>query len=305
MATGKEWTTLPGRKPVFSPVGKVLTTRVVDTLTLWDSTTRKEIWTCPVAGIYHWNPVFSPDGRYLVLPTTTGKAKFWEVATGKERTPLEGSNLVWAKDSTVLATSLSSGVIKLWDAATGRERATLQGFNQPSAEGEFSPDGRLFLSYGFEYRLKPDGLPDLEPAKGAQGSRPRVLNKLPVEVRLWDAANGKELARLPGKTRLCRSSVFSPDGQTVAYQRSVEGSSYEYELEAVLWDVAAGTERLVLRQEGGIDGIRFTPDGQSLVGFVGRPETVTFWDAATGKLLSTLPGGPTAGVKDASPGPGT
>jgi thiol-disulfide isomerase/thioredoxin len=108
-------------------------------------------------------------------------------------------------------------------------------------------------------------------------------------VRLWDAATGKELVRLPGKLEACRSGIFSPDGKTIVYLRLTDEPGYS--MEAVLWDVAAKRERLVLRARDGVDNVLFTPEGTALVGFVGpRHRALRLWDAATGRLLPAVPG---------------
>ncbi|HEV3118651.1 MAG TPA: hypothetical protein VGY58_16490, partial [Gemmataceae bacterium] len=78
-------------------------------------------------------------------------------------------------------------------------------------------------------------------------------------MRLWDAAAGRELCRLPGDILASRTAAFSPDGKTVAYLRLTEDPGFV--MEGVLWDVAAAKERTVVRAEGSLEEIYFTPDG--------------------------------------------
>src|SRR5262249_2184455 len=131
--------------------------------------------------------------------------------------------------------------------------------------------------------LRPDGEIDFP-----EGERPSAPKRSPLDVRLWDARTGKELARLPGERKYCRSGVFSPDGKTVAYSRLTDGS--DLKMEAVLWDVAAGKERLVLREEEGIDGASFTPDGATVLGNVGPSDRnrLYLWDAVTGRVRDRI-----------------
>jgi RNA polymerase sigma factor (sigma-70 family) len=288
VATGKELVALEGRYPQFSPAGTLLAFSRGDDLILWDYASRKEVRRRPAGAPLKWQgDWFSPDGKYLFGPTTSGRGKLWKVAGGKELSTLEGFLPVWSRDGKTLATSLPGGVVKLWDAATGRERATLRGFDWPHASGQFSPDGRLFLSNVSEMALKPDGEFDWP-----RGPRPGPFPSKPLDLRLWDAVTGKEVARLPGKLTFSRSGIFSPDGKWVAYLRLAGASGYD--MEAVLWDVAAGKEHRTIREEHGIDGLQFTPDSKALVGFAdsggGDQATMIFWDVRTGKELAFIPG---------------
>src|SRR5690606_28982176 len=95
--------------------------------------------------------------------------------------------------------------------------------------------------------------------------------------------------RLPGQIRLCRSATFSPDGRTILYQRDASGPGYK--MEAVLWDVAAGKERAVIRDPEGVDGLQFTPDGSAVIGTLDSRAggALRLWDGTTGRPLPSLP----------------
>jgi RNA polymerase sigma factor (sigma-70 family) len=285
VATGKVRHVLAGSHPEFIPASKLLALRRGNDLVLWDYAAAAEVRT--LAGMpVGWLKCSSPDGKFLYVPTTGGSGKLWEVETGKEIATLEGFNAVWAKDGKSLATVQPGPVVKLWDLPTGKLRATLQGFNQPGCLVEFSPDGRLLLTSVSEYGLKPDGGIEM-PATLGKPSRPK---RRPLDVRLWDAATGRELLRLPGDIQLCRSGNFSPDGKTIAYQRLTDDPGNL--MEAVLWDVAVGKERLVLRTKDGLDGLLFSPDGSVLFGHAGPygRTSMRLWDRATGRPLPSVPG---------------
>jgi RNA polymerase sigma factor (sigma-70 family) len=284
-ATGKIRHVLAGSHPEFIPSSKLLALRRGNDLVLWDYAAAAEVRV--LAGMpTGWLKCSSPDGKFLYVPTAGGSGKLWEVATGKEIATLEGFQATWAKDGKSLATVLPGPVVKLWDLPTGKLRATLQGFNQPGCGLELSPDSRLLLTSVSDYGLKPDGEIEM-PATLGKPYRPK---RRPLDVRLWEAATGRELLRLPGEIDLCRNGFFSPDGKTIAYQRLTEDPGYL--MEGVLWDVAAGKERLVLRPEGGLDGLLFSPDGTVLFGNTrsnGRA-SLRLWDVATGRPLPSVPG---------------
>jgi RNA polymerase sigma factor (sigma-70 family) len=287
-ATGKVRKVLPGNLPRFSPDGKLLAVNRGESLTLYDITSGAEVRTLAAGSKIKWQGNwFSPDSKLLCAATERGRAPLWEVASGKQWATLEGFLPVWSKDSKSLATTLPGPVVKLWDAATGKERATLKGFDFPGCGVEFSPDGRLVLTTTSEYGLKPDG--EYQFPKFPQPYTPKRLR---LDLRLWDAATGKELLRLPGEVQHCRGGTFSPDGKTILYQRLTDDPGYK--MEAVLWDVAAGKEQRVFRPPHGLDGVSFTPDGTAVGASVNGPTheqtTLTYWDARTGKVLAELPG---------------
>ncbi|HEV8058228.1 MAG TPA: sigma-70 family RNA polymerase sigma factor [Gemmataceae bacterium] len=289
-AGGKELYRLPGRTPSFSPAGKLLATVSKDTVLIWDLLTGKELHRLAAGAeipAYQAEPVkFSPDGRYLFASTKTGQGKLWDVARSKEIAALSGFLPVWSPDSRALVTTSPGPVLHLWDAETGAARATLQDFSQPGCSGEFSSDGRMLLTSVFEFGIKADGTnTSMDPNTPRKPYKPK---KIAIDIRLWETATGKELQRLPGSTQFCRSATFSPDGRTILYPRLADGPGYK--MEAVLWDVAAGKERCVVREPQGVEMLQFTPDGSALVGLAGSRSqgTIRFWNAANGQPLPGL-----------------
>jgi WD40 repeat protein len=93
-------------------------------------------------------------------------------------------------------------------------------------------------------------------------------------VRLWDAATGKELRKIPQPNHV-RSVAFSPDGRTLAAAGTPIG----------LWDVATGKElRRLDGHEKSVSHVAFCPDGKTLVS-VGDDQTIRWWDVDTGREL--------------------
>jgi WD40 repeat protein len=106
-------------------------------------------------------------------------------------------------------------------------------------------------------------------------------------VLLWDTVTGKEVGRLDGPYSRIRSLTYAPDGKTLAAASS-DGR-------VVLWDVAAGKERLsFIAHPENVDssfrsspGIAFAPDGKTLAS-VSSDRTVRLWDTVTGKESGRL-----------------
>jgi WD40 repeat protein len=99
---------------------------------------------------------------------------------------------------------------------------------------------------------------------------------------LWDAATGKELARLTHEDNI-NASDFSPDGAKIV---TASGSA------ARLWDAAGGRELARLAHENWVSAAAFSPDGGRIVTASGDPfggkGEARLWDAATGKELARI-----------------
>jgi WD40 repeat protein len=277
IATGANRDSVPGGEPTFSPKGGLLATWDERDVIVFDLAPVKSRHRLP-AGPFPDSQVvrlrFSPDGSLLYIASAGGKPKLWETATGRQRGTVEGFHAVFAPDSRTLATVLPGPVVKLWDTATGTERAELRGFKKGSFDVEFAPDGKRLLTTASDFGLGA--------AKPTNAEEPPADQTEPLDLRLWDADTGKELATLPGSIpvrQAYRHGVFTPDGTAVVYHRAEGGPR----LELAIWDVAAGKERATVRDVDAVGLIAIAPDSRTLWATAGR--VLKCYDTADGREL--------------------
>jgi WD40 repeat protein len=225
-------------------------------LTVWDIRTGQELRTINVNGLT--GPVvFSADGTRF-----NDGHKVWETRTGQEIPTLgdTGIGAVFSPDGTRLATirpayDVATGPgapsrVLILDARTGQELCRLNG-GKPFDDVRslvFCPDGTRLAGHT------------------------RRFNQGDLDLRIWDARTGQELAIVPSAAG---TVAYSPDGTRLA----VVG--YTDEGTVTVRDARTGLGRLTLKgATGGVSSLAFSPDGARLAG--GSPDgTVKIWDART------------------------
>jgi WD40 repeat protein len=212
---------------------------------------------------------FSSDGKYLLTPDGD-VANLWDIASGKIVQTFAGhKNGVFpalSPDGKYVFTASLDGEAWLWDAATGQRIRQFTEQKGIGAAAAFSPDGRLVAAGG--------------------GNADSSESAFSTEVRLWEAATGKQVQILTGALGVY-SMAFSPDGRFL-----VTGGEKNV---AQIWDVARGQQAAILYgHTEGIFGVAVSPDGK-YIATGSKDQTVRLWP------MQTRPGprifsGHTAGV---------
>lgn len=117
----------------FSPDGKILAVSFYSRTILWDMETGNVLrqfmidggkWTISgYSNIYDLK--FSPDGKLLGTSSTNGKARLWDIESGKWRNTFEHKNkrtdrIEFSRDGKLVATGSNDKTVKLWDVETGK-----------------------------------------------------------------------------------------------------------------------------------------------------------------------------------------
>jgi RNA polymerase sigma factor (sigma-70 family) len=254
---------------------------------LWDTATGRE-----VGGLDDPEPngeflaaALGPDGRTAVTVTTAGwtageeTCQEWDVPTRQVRrqfslkrqllsNAFDRAEFFFSPGGRTLAIREGDRSVRLYDVASGKERHRLAGDWRASAVA-FSADGRAVVT----------------------GDEKRGLCA-------WDVDSGRELCRFGGGGQPVHALAVSPDGKWLASVGMTVGrrgdmATYNPAGAVRLWDFATGAEARTIEMTtapGGVAGVAFSPDGQSLIasGWVLDP-FVGVWDVATGRKVRDLP----------------
>jgi WD40 repeat protein len=230
---------------------------------LWDLARAKqklivEGFEQPVEGV-----AISPDGKTLalaglglrVIDLKKGKAK--PTPSG---TLFQASDVAFSPNGRTLAAGSSDKGITVWNVATGQARFTIKDVHSFGVERlAFALGGKVLVSTGAFS----------QPGKDFQG-----------QVKLWDAATGKEQGVVNAFRQTVRALAIAPDGKTIAV-----GGNKSAGGEVMLLDAASGKEIKIIPGPGtNIKSVAFDPDGKVLATtwFDGG---IRLYDVATAKEL--------------------
>jgi RNA polymerase sigma factor (sigma-70 family) len=281
----------------LSPDGKLIIAGTHDqAIRIYEVESGKEVCRLGKRQAMLKSAAFTPDSKFVLVSaqalgknSVDGEVKLWNVATGKEVRSYRGvapqwlhivpwadtvriaphgktAALQWTMDPTIQLVDLNSG--KVLRRITGPEETAISRARfgtTSSVTLTFSPDGK-YLATAHAAPSIAAGNPGL---LGGFGPAAATDYDGTRGVILWDAATGKEIARLSKES--VRTLAFSPDSKSLATADSFHG-------DIRVWDVPARKERCRFNGcRDGITALTFAPDGRTLAAG-GRDTSVVLWD---------------------------
>jgi hypothetical protein len=198
----------------------------------------------PITGIE-----YSPDGRRLLI-ARYGSVEIVDAKTRKALMALKGhpgkvNAAHFSKDGVrvISASGVTgvSGLATVWDASAGKKlREFGEGHGDVLYDAEFSPDGELIATAGYDR-----------------------------QIRIWNAESGELVRLIEGHNGAIFDLAFSPDGTILASASGDETIK--------LWKVSDGQRLDTLNQPQAEQfSVAFTPDGKFVVG-AGADNRVRLW----------------------------
>jgi WD40 repeat protein len=301
--TGKELRSLTGHAAAVTWVGFVDDGKALvslcekGTFRVWDPATGKLVRSFAGAGHAPLAAALSADGRALVTRDFDGEVRRWSWAEGKEIDYWSDAGkdglptLAVSPDGGLLAWGESGGSVVVWDAAAGKARHRLANRQGLATSLAFTPDGAALVA---TYEGG-DGVVTWDPATGKKLRQagedwcPRMVlaatgKVLATTTGAWEVVlrdvEGKgtpDRLEVPGYNR---ALAFSADGGTLAVGGSDGVVRVWVGKRAREWKPVGGLD-------GAVKGVRFTPDGKTIVTHDQAP-VLRLWDAATGELRDTV-----------------
>ena len=215
-----------GQNLVVSPDGKTIASTswanpTTGELRLWQVGNFQPIATVPVPGENNYVAAgaVSPDGKLLVLGGWGQTLTVWDMTNPAKpvlRQTLKDHkaglrSVEFSADGSRFVTSDEGGFVKVWDAATLGLVVSWKAADQGVYRAKFTPDGKNIVT-----------------CTGNWQARARS------ELRVWDAATGKETGRFPDQNREVWDIVFLDGGKLMVTSGTISGNPEDGHLK--VWD---------------------------------------------------------------------
>jgi WD40 repeat protein len=152
---------------------------------------------------------YAPDGKTLAAGGAAAMFRTCDTATGGYLFGFKGhtagiNRLAWSPDGKQIASCSPDKTLRLWEGLTGRNTGAITTFDAAVNSAAFSPDGKKLLCISGNYLYDKLGQIVVKNSETYYNDS---------TVRLYDAADLKELARWKYDKVLMSVIAFTPDGR--------------------------------------------------------------------------------------------
>ena len=175
---------------VSSDGSKCASSSLDSSLRLWDVDSGEKISSIEVGPVDIWTVVFSPDDKFIVSGSHSGKIHLYGTESGKQEQTLDTRggkftlSVAYSPDGKYIASGAIDGIINIFDVTYGKVLRTLEGHAMPIRSLCFSPDSQLLLT------ASDDG-----------------------HMKLYDVKDANLAGTMSGHASWVLGVAFSPDGQ--------------------------------------------------------------------------------------------
>ena len=273
------------------------------TVTLWDYTVGRPVYTLSDSPARAWSVAFSPDGRMLASAHEDSYIVLWNVASGERIARIPNQNKVlsvsWSPDSQRLAAAVGPHVV-VWDIAakssfTARDIIFDTNLGFVVSEVAWSPNGKM-IAAACEDKI----VYILEPETGEIAKQlARHQNKVKsvawspsstllasggddLKVFVWDIANSQAIQELEGHADNVLSVAFSFDGTLLASAGDISDKSI------IVWDTQTFEQLDRLTDYSlSVESVVFIPKaGDVLLASGSRDTSVRLYEVTTEQPLN-------------------
>ncbi|MYF54411.1 hypothetical protein F4225_01280, partial [Candidatus Poribacteria bacterium] len=217
----------------------------------WDIRLGELLFTKSIAG----HDVISPDGRISINDRNDGSLYVWNVKDMENIATLKGQptqdpykEITISSNGEMVASGGKDAQIRVWNTKDPERDSPLfilKGHINPIERLAFSADGKTLASSSLN------------------------INNWKTEIRLWDINDGSLNFTIKKHRFSVKVLVFSHDG-------SILGSAAN-DHTVRLWDTVDATQIATLRNQKGVESLRFAPDNKTLA--IGKWDgTVSLWN---------------------------
>jgi len=267
-ATGDELLRIPGtsepndfittKRIAYNPDGKLLIACDRNLVKIYDAESGIILKSLTGHEAYIASVAISTDGKLIASGALDGSVIIWDVSTGDPLLRLAGhtraiEELTFSPHGNWLVTAGDDAALRIWDVMTGDLLQEYTDFTGVVVSVTFSPDGK-------QLAFSDDSL--------------HVWQFDSETTKDENIITSHEIFTIPAAS----SDRFSPDGKILAGRGG---------LGIKLWDASTGREILTLAGQKNVNGLAFSPDGESLASTNGDG-TIKMWNLAPGNEKVTV-----------------